>query len=448
MDVIKQRKLDVEALKKKIGFEPNAWQEGALQNLKRFTKIVGGKRTGKSMLTSYLGFREIQTSGKLVWVVAPTYELSSRVWDNIEPWAQKFSYLKIRKNDPILGRSIENSITGSVLRIKSADNPRQLKGKAGDLLITEECGDMADDVWSGYLEPFISENRESGNKGRAVFIGNASNKGSWFHKMWVQPSDDENFSMWVPTAIENPDGTIHSSNNPKIIDVGELNRIKKNNSERIWRQEWMAEFLSGTGEVFRNIQLCLSDKQMTAPQSKHYYYMGVDLAKHQDFTVITVIDAHTFEVVHIDRFNQIDWPLQKLRIFETARLWNNATVVMDSTGLGDPIFDDLQRMGLDIQGYKLTNVSKKNLIDKLSIYIEQARIKFPNHPDLVHELEMYTYKRSDSGNMIYNAPEGSHDDMVVSLAMAVWSLPERKTDVPMDNNIAHQEEETYIADNY
>lgn len=210
----------------------------------------------------------------------------------------------------------------------------------------------------------------------------------------------------------------------------------------------MAEFLSGTGEVFRNIQICLSDKQMTAPQPKHYYYMGVDLAKHQDFTVITVMDAHTFEVVHIDRFNQIDWPLQKLRIFETARLWNNATVVMDSTGIGDPIFDDLQRMGLDIQGYKLTNISKKNLIDKLSIYIEQGRIKFPNHPDLVHELEMYTYKRSDSGNMIYNAPDGSHDDMVVSLAMATWSLPERKTDVPMDNNIAYQEEETYIADNY
>lgn len=441
--------LDVDALKRKIGFKPNRWQEGALEHMKRFTKIVGGKRCGKSMLTSYVAFRELQTSEKLIWVVAPTYELASRVWDNVEPWAQKFSYIKIRKADPIMGRSLENSITGSVLRIKSADNPKQLKGKAGDLLIAEECGDMEESVWPNYLEPFISEVRPSGNKGRAMFIGNASNKGSWFHRLWSMPPDEENFSMWVPTALWNTESQeIDGSTNPDIITIEELKRLKKSNSERVWRQEWMAEFLSGTGEIFRNIQNCIADSTDPSPKPKRYYYMGVDLAKHQDFTVLTVMDANTFEVVHIDRFNQIDWPLQKIRIYETARLYNNATIIMDSTGVGDPIFEDLQRMGLDVQGYKFTNSSKKALIDKLSIYIEQARIKFPNEPNLIRELELYTYKRSDSGNEIYNAPEGEHDDMVVSLALATWQLPEHKTMVPMDNNIATVAEEDYITDSY
>lgn len=445
----KKRILDVEALKKKIGFVPNRWQEGALEHMKRFTKIVGGKRCGKSMLTSYVAFRELQTSEKLIWVVAPTYELASRVWDNVEPWAQKFSYIKIRKSDPIMGRSLENHITGSVLRIKSADNPKQLKGKAGDLLIAEECGDMDESVWPNYLEPFISENRPSGAKGRAMFIGNASNKGSWFHRMWSLPPDQENFSMWVPTAIWNIETKqIDASTNPDIITVEELNRIKKNNSDRTWRQEWMAEFLAGTGEVFRNITGCVVDSVDPTPRGKHYYYLGLDLAKHQDFTVLTVMDANTFQVVHIDRFNQIDWPFQKLRVFETARLYNNATVIMDSTGIGDPIFDDLQRMGLDVQGYKLTNTSKKQLIEKLSIYIEQGRISYPAEPNLIRELELYTYKRSDFGNMIYNAPEGEHDDMVISLALAAWQLPDSKTQVPMDNNIAYEEEETYITDTY
>lgn len=439
--------LDTEALKERIRFRPNPWQKDALSQLKRFTKIVGGKRTGKSLLTSYLSFREIMTSDKLVWVVAPTYELASRVWDNIEPWALLFSFLKVRKSDPILGRSIENVATGSVLRIKSADNPKQLKGKAGDLLIAEECGDMDEDVWPKYLEPFISEVRPSGEKGRAVFIGNASHKGSWFHRMWSMPNDDENYSLWVPTAIENVDGSIVKSTNEDVITIQELERIKKNNSARVWQQEWLAEFLSGTGEVFRNINYCIQDC-LSGPRPGRYYYLGVDLAKHQDFTVLTVIDAHTFQVVHIDRFNQLDWNLQKIRIFETARRYNNAPIWMDSTGLGDPIFDDLQHMGLDVQGYKLTNASKKALIEKASIYIEQARVGLPDNPDLIRELELFTYKLSSTGNTQYSAPEGVHDDMVISLSLAIWPLPESKSQMRADNNIAPEEDEGYSADTY
>ena len=94
-------------------------------------------------------------------------------------------------------------------------------------------------------------------------------------------------------------------------------RLKKANSSRVWEQEWIAKFIAGTGAVFRNVNACVKNADSN-PRSGHYYFMGLDLAKHQDWTVMTVIDARTFEVVHIDRFNQIDWPLQKLRIFETA----------------------------------------------------------------------------------------------------------------------------------
>lgn len=448
--------LDVEAVKKKIGFTPSPWQESALQLLKRFNYIVGGKRCGKSMLTSYLAFRELLAAGRVIWIVAPTYELSTRVWDNIEPWALKFSFLKIRKNDPILGRSIENMVTGSVLRIKSADNPKQLKGDAGDLLIVEECGDMAEDVWPKYLEPFISQTRpKTGNKGKVLFIGNASHKGSWFYNLWAKYAyqtngdlnDPEHMSLWIPTAIEEPDGTVFRSSNPLIIDVTELKRIKASNSERVWRQEWLAEFLAGTGEVFRGYGNCIADS-LKAPQNRHYYYMGVDLAKHQDWTVLTVIDANTFEVVHIDRFNQIDYPLQKLRIFETARRYNNAAVYLDATGIGDPIFDDLSQMGMNVQAFKFTSSSKTKLIDKLSIYLEHSKIAIPNHPDLMQELSNYTYKMSGSGNTQYSAPPGQHDDMVSSLALAVWPLPETKSATPLDNNIDTAGGEEYHADTY
>src|SRR5687768_2480734 len=97
------KQLDLAAIKDKIGLTENPWQKDVLSKVKRFTKIVGGKRSGKSFLSSYLAFRELLASNRTIWVVAPTYELGTRVWDNIEGWARKFpSILKVRKMDPIL----------------------------------------------------------------------------------------------------------------------------------------------------------------------------------------------------------------------------------------------------------------------------------------------------------------------------------------------------------
>lgn len=443
-----QKTLDIEALKKKIGFTPNEWQKDVLSKLKRFTKIVGGKRSGKSFLSSYLAFRELMTSGKQIWVVAPTYELGTRVWDNIELWARKYpSTLKVRKMDPILGRSIENPLADSVLRLKSADNPKQLKGDAGDLLIVEEAGDMEDIVWGNYLEPFISQKRPAlgGLPGRAVFIGNAAYKGHWFHRKWLEPNDEQNVSFWIPTAKQEG-GQVIASNNPDIIGMEELQRIKRNNSERVWRQEWLAEWLSGSGEVFRNITRCI-DNTLRPYEVGHRYIIGLDLAKLQDWTVMTVIDTHTFSVVNIDRFNHIDWSLQKLRIYEKAKQYGDATIWMDATGIGDPIYDDLTRMGLDARPYKLSNSSKKALVEKLSIYIEQGRIAFPDDPDLIRELETFGYETTAAGNTTYSAPEGMHDDMVISLALAVWDLPESKA-IVQNSELLAETAEDYTSESY
>ncbi len=416
------KRLDLDQLKKEIGFIPNPWQKTALSKLKRFTKIVGGKRCGKSFLSSYLAIRELMASDREIWVVAPTNELATRVWDRVEVWARMFPRsLKARKQDLIKGRSIENPLANSILRIKSADIPTQLKGQAGDLVIIEEAGDMSEDVWPSYLEPFISEIRPAtGKKGNAVFIGNASAKGSWFHRKWAEEDDEQNASFWIPTAIER-DGSIVSTNNP-LVDVAELRRIKSGLPERIWRQEWMAEWLIGSGEVFRGVRE-IATGSYKEPEG-HFYYIGVDLGRLKDFTVITVVDAKTWEVVHWDRFKDIEWPFQKMRIVETAKRFGvyNTKLMVDQTGIGQSIVDELQREGLNVEGFLFTNESKKDLIEKLSVLIENKKIRYPEIPELLQELEVFTFKTLASNKVQYGAPAGLHDDCVISLALGCFML--------------------------
>ena len=153
--------------------------------------------------------------------------------------------------------------------------------------------------------------------------------------------------------------------------------------------------------------------------------MGVDLGKHEDFTVLTIIDKWNNNVVYWDRFKEIDYPFQKARIKAVALRYNNARIIVDSTGVGEPIRDDLSREGLFVDDFKFTNKSKKELIEKLSIFIEQKMLYIPPKDELTDELKAFGYHLTDSGNVVYKAPQGLHDDSVISLALSVWGLSGR-----------------------
>jgi len=154
--------------------------------------------------------------------------------------------------------------------------------------------------------------------------------------------------------------------------------------------------------------------------------MGWIWLNFNDFSVITVIDTATKAVVFIDRFKDIDYPFQKKRIIATAMRYNNARIVVDSTGVGQPIKDDLEREGLFIEDFHFTGKSKKELVEKLSIFIEQGIITIPNDLTLLDELTSFGYQLTDAGNIKYSAPQGLHDDCVMSLALATWQLTTEK----------------------
>ncbi len=169
--------------------------------------------------------------------------------------------------------------------------------------------------------------------------------------------------------------------------------------------------------MFRKIDQCIGGS-LRGSIAGELCWMGVDLAKHQDFTVICILDNNG-RLVYFDRFNQIDWPFQKGMIYQRA-IEYNAKVLIDATGIGDPIFDDLVKMNLSVQAYKFSHESKKALIESLIVAMENHQIVFPNIPVLVNELRTFEYEMSKSGVLRYSAPVGFHDDTVIALALANW----------------------------
>jgi hypothetical protein len=152
------------------------------------------------------------------------------------------------------------------------------------------------------------------------------------------------------------------------------------------------------------------------------------VAKHTDWTVLIAMDAETGRCFAMERFNHLDWPIQKERILAFARKYRGR-LILDATGIGDPIFDDLKRVYADIEGFKLTSGSKTALVQRLIVAIEQRRVQWPAASDqlsvngeqwgvLTAEMKRYEYEILPSGTITYSAPAGYHDDCVMALALA------------------------------
>ena len=120
----------------------------------------------------------------------------------------------------------------------------------------------------------------------------------------------------------------------------------------------------------------------------------------------------------------------------TAKRYNNALIIIDATGfsagsviaedlLEHPLVKDLKVMNLQVVPFNFgagQGKNKRALVEKLIVAIEQRLITYPNIPELVDELRAFTFDVSDFGNVRYGAPEGLHDDCVISLGLAVFGL--------------------------
>ena len=415
--MIQKTILDSNKIKQRIGFTPHEKQLEILENLRRFNVISGGKRVGKSVLVAYIALKELLSTNKTVWIVAPTYDLAKRPWDYLDFWAKRFfpDLLKIQQSpEPKIF-----SVTGSQLELKSAENEKSLLGKPLDLCIIDEAARIDGDIYERYIRPNLID-----RNGRSLLIGNPWGK-NWFYDQFLMPNNSEDyFSICLPTAIVNEKGEVIGSNNP-LVSIGELERIRLTTPEQVWRQEYLAQFEEGAGQVFRGIRNVVKG-ELTEPLPGHLYYIGVDLARLVDFTVLIVVDRTERRVVHFDRFKDVDWNVQKSRIVSLAKRYNDGILVVDSTGVGDPITEDLKMNALVVEDFKYAKESKRKLIDKLAMLIEQKKIFYPQIKVLLDELEAFSFKKTPLGNIQYFSPSNSHDDCVNALALACWRMQDEE----------------------
>jgi hypothetical protein len=407
-----------EKIFQKVGWRPFDKQEEVLNCKNKEVLVCAGRGFGKSMMVAYIIFRELAQAIKSeksfkCFVVAPTYNLTEKVFEH-------FLSAFLLKYNKQLGKFVSGGgnrpyqfkMSNDVwIQCKTTSEAVGMLGERVDLLIVDEAAQVPDKIYFQFLRPVISSKER---KGLAYYIGTPRSK-NWF---------ENKFHSLGKSAFrfKSSEGLNYT---PEMLE-----EERKQWPEMLFRQEFEAEFVSEAGRVFRNVDKVVSNTLRDSTLN-HHYTMGVDLAEVEDWTVITVADSITKDIVYIDRF-QKDYPVQKKMIEAVAGRYNNARVIIDATGVGKPIYEDLRESGLFVEDYVFSGKSKTELIGKLIIFIEQGYIKIPNHEDLIAELKAYEYKylNEKTGEPLktiqYGAPSGMHDDLVTSLALAVWGLDSNK----------------------
>ena len=136
--------------------------------------------------------------------------------------------------------------------------------------------------------------------------------------------------------------------------------------------------------------------------------------------MVTVIDATTKRMVYMDRFNQIDYRLQVSRLKALAERYQPDAIIAEANSMGGPLVETLQWEDLPVQPFTTTNATKAAIIDGLALAFERGELTILNDATLINELQAYESERLPSGLIRYSAPEGMHDDCVMSLALA-WA---------------------------
>lgn len=391
---------------------PHQGQQAVRSQARRFNWLCAGRRWRKTTLVMAVAVEAAAAGRQIVWG-APTYDQVFTGWEEARKAASGIaSFRQSRMEAAFPG--------GGRIIYRSLDDPDNARSKTADGVVIDEAADVAEAAWQEVMRPMLID-----TGGWLWAIGTPKGQ-NWFWREFVAAADRPDSVAWnAPTLgcrvtekglAREP----HPLENPHI-PLAEIEHLHATLPDRVFRQEILAEFIEDAGGVFRKVREAV-DKDRTepdAPRPGDSYAVGVDLARVEDFTVITAIDG-TGRQAYFERFNQISWERQIEAIKAVAARYPGP-VVVDSTGVGDPICETLRRSGLHILPYHFTNQSKEVLIDRLALRLEQGRLRLMDVVVQTNELLAYQYELTPSRNVRMNAPEGMHDDCVISLALASWA---------------------------
>jgi hypothetical protein len=375
---------------------------------RRFNVAVCGRQMGKTTLGIERVARGAADGLPCAWF-APTYKYLDQVWRTLREVLEPVTITKSEQQHRL---DLHGGGSVDCWSLEDADAGR---GRRYGRVVVDEAAMVRnlEQVWQASLRPTLSV-----LGGDAWFL--STPKGlNYFHQLYrvgVDPHEAE-WQAWQLPSSASP-----------YIRPEEIAAAQRSLPERVFAQEYLAQFLETEGAgVFRGVR-AVSRLQPQPPQPGHVYVMGCDWARTEDATVFSILDATLGEQVAIDRMIGTDYELQLERLHGWAALYRPRAIVAEANSMGGPLIERLQRgyarllgssrPALPVIAWTATVGTKAHAVQQLALAIENGQLTLLDDPVQVGELLAYEASVLPSGVTRYAAPEGGHDDTVTALMLA------------------------------
>jgi phage FluMu gp28-like protein len=411
----------VELVKVLFNFVAKDYQASLLEDKSKRIVVRWSRQAGKTTCIALRAIWFALTHPKtLTLIVAPSLRqsmiMSDRIGDFLGGLPAKHKRAFIEK----LQRTTVRFKNGSRI-VALPNSPQLLRGYTAHQVICDEGAFFKDDqlVFYNVLYPMLST-----TDGTLIVSSTPWSKDSVFYSMCQNPTFKKHICTW--------DEVVKSG----LIKLSFIDEMKAQLPYERFQREFNAEFVEDVDAWLTQslIVSCIdSNLQPYDFQDlpKGEFYVGVDFGKEMDFSVVLVAQkiGGTLQIVHVHRFplkteyaSVIGYVKSLLDRWQQIR-----AVYADVTGVGNYIVEDMFRSGIqNVTGITFTVQSKEEMATIMREKMRNGEVKLFYIPatkredvDLTAELNIEKYELMKTGHLRFSHPEGGHDDVFWSMALAV-----------------------------
>lgn len=322
----------------------------------------------------------------------------------------------------------------AALRLRSGEDSGSLRGSSYEYVVCDEAALYPQDSYESLLTNLSDTNGILW----AISTPPKHKRGTpsaWFQQGWLLgqhqaavglTGEDRTHQSWRAPTNSNPAPSVQTFFRRMRTVLGE--------DSETFRREYLGEFISDDGTVFRRI-VKLHRSEPTSYQEGHTYCYGWDPALTQDASVVSIWDVGERREVHLERLPANDWRAQLARLQFLLNTYRCNRGRFDATSLGGQVTcDQLSAMGIAGEPYAFNQHTKAEAVQALALAMEAEEPRLLNDDVARREMETYSYTVLPSGVVRYQAADSGHDDHVAARILAWVALTRGRLQVFFDKD--------------
>ena len=294
--------------------------------------------------------------------------------------------------------------------ISLSSNVDGMRGWTANIVCIDECAFVQhlDEVMQA-IAPTLSRNKNA----KLILTSTPASKQSYFYQLFEQACNDSNWYVQLTTILQAKDSGLD-------VDIDAIKTLCQD--EASFNQEYMCCFADKSATAYLDADE-LASKEI--PEDNNItYYAGIDLGRKNDQTAIAIIGKVKQEYFLVDIKTMVDVPYQEQfdKILEIQNRYQAKKIFVDSSGLGGPIAEQLNKVDKRFQPHQFTNPAKNRLFETFKDGVLSKKLFFSNKYInlLASELNLVSKVISDSGQVRYqqNRVGNSHADVLIATMLA------------------------------